>query len=365
MLALGVALRCQIVGWWFSWIAISGTIVCAQSSDYVEPPSQLLAPVTTTFREDVTVFPEADSFDGYSDCACRAGQLRLLDTIGIPFGVSGSESQWGEDVLRSTTVERFRKKFVQRVELNGGWVPPDANDSFGYSYASAAITMVVPLKTTDSLLVFTPRHRVDWLSGPTTLDVPGQLNATSIDIGWRRVWSERFSTIVGVQPGWYSDGDASQVGFRMGGLILLSYELFPKRLTVMAGAVYLDRNDFSWLPALGFQWTPTPDWRCEITFPRPRIAYRVGHLPYQFEDWVYLAAAIGGNSYAVRRVSGADDELSFQDYRIVFGGERLIHGGTGFHLETGFVFGRALEYASTGLELTFNESWVVEAGWRF
>ena len=151
----------------------------------------------------------------------------------------------------------------------------------------------------------------------------------------------------------------------MGALLLLNYELLPKQLTVITGAVFLDRNDFGWLPAIGLLWTPTPEWRYELTFPRPKIAYRVGHLPCQFEDWIYLAGSIGGNTYSVRRLSGADDELSLKDYRIVVGGERVIHGGTGVNIEAGYVFGRSLEYASTGTEFRFGDTWILEAGWRF
>ena len=359
-------MRRQVFFLWISWILIGGVDAFGQSSVYVAPPSSVLAPTTKNVlpAHSRAVLPPND-FDGYSDCDGLGAQLRFLDTIGIPFGASGTESQWGAEVLESCTLDRFRKKFVQRVELAGGWVYRDSPSSLGYSFASAGITMVVPLGSTDNLLVVTPRHRVDWLEGPNSIDLPARLNSTSFDIGWRGQWNDRFSTIVGVQPSWTSDGEADRNRFRMGGLVLLNYQLIPKRLDVMLGAVYLDRADFGWLPAAGVNWRPTPDWRFELTFPRPKLAYRVGHLPYQFEDWIYVAMSIGGGSYAVRRTGGALDELSLKDYRLVFGGERMIHGGTGFNLEAGFVFARSLEYASVGTELKFSETWVLEAGWRF
>ena len=92
-------------------------------------------------------------------------------------------------------------------------------------------------------------------------------------------------------------------------------------LRVVAGVIYLDRYDVNLLPAGGLLWTPSDDRRFELIFPRPRLAWRIKETS-QAAQWVYLAGEFGGNQWAVRRDSGADDIVVYHDYRLLAGWER-------------------------------------------
>ena len=205
----------------------------------------------TTFFDNPGTNNSEDQFDAFTLSADDKLKLRPWNTFGIPIGSWGDKATWDADQLNSTTIERFRKAFVQKVQLNGGYVWRDQDDDLGYSHASAAATMVVPLGSTDSLLVFTPKYRVDWIDGPASLDVPSRLQSATLDIGWRRVFNEQWSTIIGIRPGYFNDFDADDKGKRLGGLAIINYVMIPKQLTFTFGVVYLDRNDTNLLPAVG------------------------------------------------------------------------------------------------------------------
>ena len=187
----------------------------------------------------------------------------------------------------------------------------------------------------------------------------------TVDFIWRLNWNEQWGTILAVRPGVQSDFTTSRNAFRVSALALVSWKIIPDRLTAVFGVAYADRNDFQILPAVGVTWLPDARRRFEIVFPRPKIAYRVGHIPYCSEDWVYVRGNIGGNTWAVTRTSGAKDELTLFDYRVSLGVERVVDGGGGVFAEIGWVFGRRLEYESNNLELNFNDSFVIEAGFTY
>ena len=78
-----------------------------------------------------------------------------------------------------------------------------------------------------------------------------------------------------------------------------------------------------------------------------------------------MGASFGGSTWAVRRSSGSDDELTLRDYRLLLGYERILNGGTGYSVEMGYVFGRELEYELGGERREFGDSFVIEAGLSF
>ena len=112
-------------------------------------------------------------------------------------------------------------------------------------------------------------------------------------------------------------------------------------------------------------WTPNPDLRLDLIFPRPKLARRLVFIPRQREDWVYLAGSLGGRTWAVERQTGTPDQLTLRDYRLLVGWERIIEGGSGVFAEAGFVFGRELEYDSDPLTQSFDDAFMIRGGVRF
>ena len=118
------------------------------------------------------------------------------------------------------------------------------------------------------------------------------------------------------------------------------------------------------LPAGGIIWNPSPDQRYELLFPRPKLAHRLRIGP-AFEDWIYLGAEFGGNSYAVQRANGMVESLTLRDWRTYLGLERKLNGGAGFILEVGFVIGRVIEFQSDTPDIHADDAAMLRAGFTY
>ncbi len=322
-----------------------------------EPPAVLPSPLR--------VQTPHHQFDAFAQPLEENTNVHPWQTLDIPPGSWGDLNMWDSRQLQATTIKRFRKSFVQKIEINSSYIHRDGVDNLGYTSADVGITMVVPLGNIDNLLVLTPRYEADWVDGPGFIDVPSYLQAAVLDIGWRKVFNDRWSLIAGVQPGFFNDRLAEENAFRLGGLAVVTCQMIPEVLAVTLGLAYLDQADFNVVPAVGVTWVPNPDTRFDLNFPKPKIGYRVSHIPFLLEDWVYLAGSFGGGTWAVRRTSGQDDVLNLRDFRIATGFERVLNGGTGFNVELGYVFSRRLDYVSNPNRIHFANSFVIEAGMRF
>lgn len=226
-----------------------------------------------------------------------------------------------------------------------------------------------PFPSREAPVVFTPGYGLHLLDGPADLDVPPQLHDAWLETRFPRRLSEKLMLDVAVAVGYYSDFERrSDDAIRITGRAIALYDWSPKS-KVALGVVYLDRNDVTVLPAVGLTWTPTPDRRVELIFPRPRFAWRT----YRFDEfdasgaewWYYISGEFGGGTWAVVREDGSPDELTYQDYRVIFGLERKPTGLTPSRLETGYVFGRALEYASVDQDYDVDSTFMARLVWGF
>jgi hypothetical protein len=262
-------------------------------------------------------------------------------------------------------VRRYRKGFFQRLRLAGSWIDREDDGGLGITNLDTAISVAVPLGSFENLLIITPGFEVDFLDGAAELDLPVRLYATGVDLMWRKQFNDRWGSMVAVRPAIASDLEVSQDAFRMTGRALATWQWVPERLSLLFGIVYLDRNDIPILPGVGLIWTPNPDWRLDLIFPRPKLARRLVFIPRQREDWVYLGGSLGGRTWAVERQTGIPDQLTLRDYRLFAGWERIVEGGGGAFVEAGLVFGREMEYESDPLSRSFNDAFMIRAGVSF
>ena len=210
-------------------------------------------------------------------------------------------------------------------------------------------------------------------NGPTTEnfpapgpDLPARLWGVDADVAAFMPLSERWSVQAAVSPGLFTDFDnTSGDAFRIPGRLLGIYKYSP-RTQFTVGAVYLDREDVTWLPALGVIHQPNDRTTLEFVLPRPRVVQRLGWIRPEDSAYVYLAGELGGGSWAIERADGAatDDIATLSDLRLLAGLEAKNDGQVKFLAETGWVFGRDIEYASGVGGADFDDAWLFRVGLR-
>lgn len=211
--------------------------------------------------------------------------------------------------------------------------------------------------------VATPFFTAHILQGPYAPDMPPQLYDLGLEVRWLKQLRPRLGVDLAVAPAAFTDFNTSQAtAFRVVGRGMLLWDITP-RLQSALGAAYLGRLDIPALPIAGAIWSPNEDWRIEAVFPRPRAARRfipppaidrlaasrvgplLGFSPDQ-DHWAYLVAELGGNTYAIRRASGANDRVTYSELRLALGWERRIERGVSSRNEIGYAFHRSLDYLS-------------------
>ena len=249
---------------------------------------------------------------------------------------------------------------------------PGSGDDLGFAGLDLRTTLVAPLP----LLSFTPQVNLLWADGPPSFtgdpadrpdgpsDVPGLLTGASVEARWFQPLSDPWMLDLAVAPGIYTDGtNTSGDAVRTTGRALAFYK-WHEAVRLAVGAVYLDREDISVLPAVGLMLFPSTETRIELMFPRPRLAHRIFNRA-GVERWLYAAGEFGGGQWAVRRADGSDDTLQIREFRFLTGLEQKTPGGAGWLVEGGYVFGRELEYHSGRGDTELDFAAIVRAGVTF
>ena len=175
-------------------------------------------------------------------------------------------------------VRRYRQGFFQRLQVSGGWIDSAANQDLVIGNLKTSLTVAVPLGSFENLLIVTSGFQVDALNSSLSVDVPSPLYDVGVDFMWRKQFNDRWGIMVAARPAVSSDFQTSEDGFRITGRALATWQWLPERLSLLFGVVYLDRNDLPILPGVGLIWTPDPDWRLDLVFPRPKLARRFAVL---------------------------------------------------------------------------------------
>jgi hypothetical protein len=235
----------------------------------------------------------------------------------------------------------------QGTWVTGTWL---AGDDLGMTDVETRTVWGFPFFTAETPLIITPGFGAHYWDGPTMTDAPPVLYDAYLQFRWLRQITPLVAADVSVTPGVYSDFERGRdESIRIAGRAISMIEWSPS-LKFALGIIYLDRNDVNLLPAGGLIWTPHDDARFELIFPRPRLAWRwpsdCPDDPCADETWCYLAGEFGGGSWAIQRAGGADDEITYRDYRVVLGVERKTATHFSTRLEVAYVFGRELEYLS-------------------
>jgi len=262
-------------------------------------------------------------------------------------------------------LSRFRKGFFQGAAVSTGFINDNATTGLGVTSTDLSASFAIPLGSFDNVVVATPFLRTDFLTSAAALDLPDELYETGARFFWRRPVNEDLSMMAIVTPAVRTDFENTDNAFRIFGLGLLIWQAVPETLSLSGGVVHTGRDDFPILPAAGLLWTPTREWKVDIQFPSPRVSYRLAKNGCSSETWTYLAGVFGGNTWSVQRPSGAADELTLRDYRLLAGFEHLLSENRSIFVEGGFVFGRAVEYESSPESTELDSTGIIRCGLAF
>lgn len=236
-------------------------------------------------------------------------------------------------VLQFTT---FRKTFL----LEG---PRDTG--LGIQSFLLQTTFALPFFTRDKPIFITPYFQAHILQGPVPVDLPPQLYDVSLEFRILRQPTPQWGIDLAFAPTILSDfQNMSHQAYRWVGRAAALYTYSPT-LQIAGGAMATGRTDVPVLPIGGLIWTPSPDWRHEIIFPKPKLARRFV-VRETASWWGYTAGEFGGNSYAIERAWGADDIATYRDLRFILGLERKDISGMYHRFEIGYVFDRLVSYQS-------------------
>ncbi|NNJ24479.1 DUF6268 family outer membrane beta-barrel protein [Alienimonas chondri] len=253
----------------------------------------------------------------------------------------------------------------QRTEVTGGDLSTselDLQSTHGLRGVPPFVTVTPGLNL---LLVDGPSTSAFPAPGP---DLPSRLWGLSAQFTATMPLSEQWIAQVGLSPGIYTDFDhVSSDSFRMPGRLLGIYK-YSARTQFTVGAVYLDREDLSWLPAFGVIHKPTDRTTFEFILPRPKVIQRFWGTSWDDGGFGYIAGELGGGSWAIERHERpgvpTDDVATLSDLRLLAGFEWKRNGGMGLLAETGWVFNRDVEYESGVGDADFDDAWLFRVGLR-
>lgn len=284
-------------------------------------------------------------------------------------GGAASATSWPAQFwsrLRTDTIPRL----LERPRWRNTWLAGDSGAELDILESEIATTLTFPgpMNPRNALRV-SPGFMFLFLEGPDTamtgFDLPGQLYSayTAFDVNSDTSLQAGFD--INVTLGVYTDFEhVSSDSLRLTGTGLGWVRVNPYTVFKL-GVEYFDRIDLKLLPAFGFFMQPNNEMRMDLYFPRPRVSHRLPSLG-NYEIWGYVGAEVGGGSWTMERIFGADDQVDINDVRAFLGyewsGPRRV---TGF-IEGGYVFERELLYKSApAIKLEIPDTFMIRTGLAF
>ena len=338
----------------------------------VAPPAQVVAPAFDPFQAQTQQFPMTLGAPSSPVTVLPPQQQFLTPTPNqfSPSNYVGFPKRWPETAWAwpAQNWAEFRSEtkptqFFDRTRFRSTTLPGNGHNGQNYlsiNTVEMATTMTFQPNPNWSPLRVSPGFAFNWWGGPQVPDynLPPRvydavLSADFCSNQCNRVGFETDFTI-----GYYSDfrhgstaGTTIDVkgrrALRMQG-VLLGWFRLNQTNTYKFGVEYLDRQRIKLLPCFGVFITPTPDFRFDLYFPRPRLAQRIRSFTTG-EMWAYIGSEYGGGSWAVERVIEAPnpadsllikDQVDVNDIRSFIGVEFTgPRGRTGF-FEIGYVSNR-------------------------
>ncbi len=261
-----------------------------------QPPMMRLPPVVDPGSFDMPRQPEsvallppsADDSSFFSNPRDPGRQYDSLEEQVAKEEAPALPPGFKNGVLQFTT---FRKTFLLEGPRNTG---------MGMQSLLLQTVFALPFFTRDKPIFITPYFQAHILQGPVPVDLPPQLYDVSLEFRILRQPTPQWGFDLAFAPTILSDfQNMSHQAYRWVGRAAALYTYTPT-LQIAGGAMATGRTDVPVLPIGGVIWTPSPDWRHEVIFPKPKLARRLV-VRETANWWGYTAGEFGGNSYAIER----------------------------------------------------------------
>jgi hypothetical protein len=194
------------------------------------------------------------------------------------------------------------------------------------------------------------------LSGPISAPLPPRLWDFMLGYQRRDTFEDRFSYDMAFNVGVYSDfEDSARDGVRyVGHAVGMAHA--SDAVDWVLGVDYLDRDDYRILPVCGLSLHPdsSPRWQFDAIFPRPRAQYALNGA-----QRLYVSGNLGGGTWDIEMPGEVNDVMTYRDFRLLFGHERLTDRGVLSAFELGYVFGRKLELREAANRFDFDDAFVL------
>ncbi|GAB5402195.1 MAG: hypothetical protein Aurels2KO_04260 [Aureliella sp.] len=226
------------------------------------------------------------------------------------------------------------------------WIP-GSGDDFGMFSMESYPTL--SLKNKSELVTGMGFH---FLTGPVTTDMPARLYDFQLAFQSRATRSENFVLDYKIGIGAFSDFEGSaRKGIRFPGHAVGYYQWQPWFLSVL-GVEFLDRDDLSVLPVAGFIWRPRNNVVAQFVFPKPQLQVKITETKF-----LYLAGELGGDTWAIERLGGINDVVTYSDLRLLYGIADLDDDSAS-SIEFGWAFARSLNYRSGNGNLELDDAFI-------
>jgi Domain of unknown function (DUF6268) len=265
--------------------------------------------------------------------------------------------------------ERLRSLMRPTIALRSEWL---SSSDFNFSTNRMGITVPgYPIFGPPPPMIRGEFAYTDLADGEA-FGLPAALYEYSIGASWVRPINDRWMvrTMLGVALA-TDNRNLSSDAWQFRGGVFAVYEP-DEQWQWVVGAVAIGRSDLPAVPAAGLIWKPRPDFKCDLTFPKPTLSMLIADNGSR-QQWSYIAMGLGGGTSAFERTDRTDDQVTYRDWRLVAGwesspkplaGERFTPG---FRVgaEVGYVFSRDLEFRSGAPDISLSDAFVLDISTRF
>jgi hypothetical protein len=293
---------------------------------------------------------------------------------GNPYGaqppVQFPGGTWSDDIGRANPYQNGEPlKLFQNIRLRHTWISRlDEEQGLGINDSEVATTVAFPrFLYTQQPLYVSPGFILSLWDGPAGLpaDLPPSAYSAYVDFDYVTNPQARLGADLHVRLGVFTDFSTFNTrSFRGSGRGLGTYRLTPTAQAKF-GVEYINRNDLKLLPAFGVLWTPNPQVRFDVYFPKPKLGVYVTTWG-STEIWGYLAGEYGGGYWTIERADGSSDRIDINDLRVSLGADFITGRSTKAFIEAGYVFNRDVVYVVSPLDnFSPGDSFMLRGGIAF